>query len=97
MYIVHDKKNDRLVFTLESQDFVNEVGHNFIRELKLRLPNESYCTEKYRGKLIWSLDYEECIGVFIQMFKKYYPEKSKTQKIKQVWYESDNESKAQSD
>lgn len=72
-----------IVFSLERADFINEVGHKFIRELKVRLQQGGayYYTYKMMGVLIIILDYEY-FHIFIDVFKKYYPHKYKTQKVK---------------
>jgi hypothetical protein len=68
---------------LESEDFIEQKGHNFINELVVRLPKESYLTEEVSGKLIFLIEMEvTAIREFIKVYKKYFKKEFERQIIK---------------
>lgn len=98
MVIRIDSFNRWLIFSLETKDFVNEAGHKFVQELSYRLSDDNYIVEEFkyltpseqegywdvRSKVIWKLDFDECIKIFIEMFKKYFNKCYQTQLVKIV-------------
>lgn len=67
-----------IIFSLETKDFIEEVGHKFITELKYSLKGE-YVIEEFMGKLVWMFDIEY-IDEFIECYQKYF--KIEDQKVK---------------
>lgn len=60
MILILDKRTienfPHIIFTLEREDFVNELGHKLISDLKFDIQNEDYYTEKFKEKIVWFID-----------------------------------------
>lgn len=81
--VIHlDTDNLWIIFSLERKDFIGGVGQKFIQELTVRLPDDNYITEKFMGKIVFMMDYYECFGIFVKLYKKYYPKEYKKQKVR---------------
>jgi hypothetical protein len=72
-----------IIFSLERKDFVESVGHKFIRELKYDLQGQYFLTTEFKGVLIWLMDVEH-IDIFINCYKKYFPSQFANQKVKVI-------------
>ena len=89
MIIILDKQTipylPCLIITLEKSDFVDGVGHRFIRDLRLELNSETYLTEEvktiYGKQLVWIIDIAG-LETFITTYKKHFKEKYNNQLIK---------------
>jgi len=83
MIIVLDTDNMWLIFSLERRDFSDGIGHKFINELVVKLPDDSYITDKFMGKIIFTVDISAA-RVFIDIYRKHFPVEYHKQLIKLI-------------